>query len=207
VLAYLAGFVLAFASSIPIAGPISALVFSRALRQRGGEGLRIAVGAALAEAAYAGAAFYGVGVLFERFAWVGPVSRLVAAFALVVVGILLVRMKHEQAEPIAERAGARHLALGFTISAFNPGLISTWSAASAVVYSSGLGPFSNTHAPIFAIGVLTGILAWFTLLVRVVEQRHATSSPRFAAILRTTGATLILIGLSLFAREMLLLGA
>ena len=198
-----AGFALAFVGSVPIAGPVSALVLSRAIDQRHKEAIAIAVGAAFGEAIYAFLAFFGVGMLFARFPWVGSASRSVAGAALAFVGLMLIRMKPAASQSVGQRVHARHLVLGFGMTALNPTLISTWSAAAAIVYASGLGPFTRLDAGPFAFGVVAGVASWFTCLVWIVDHgKRSLTRPLLQSIVRVTGGALVVLGLAFLLREL-----
>ena len=68
--AWLAGLVMGFAGSVPVAGPINMLVFSFGLQGRLRSATLIALGGALPEAFWAGLAFWGFTALLERYAWI-----------------------------------------------------------------------------------------------------------------------------------------
>ena len=76
--AALAGFVFGFIGSVPVAGPIAVLVLERSLAHRYSDAEGIAVGGAVAESAYAGAAFLGLGFLIKSYpiVLVGARARL-----------------------------------------------------------------------------------------------------------------------------------
>ena len=61
------GFLMGFLGSMPIAGPISSLVFHRGMDGRFWEGWAIGLGGALAEGIYCALAVYGLGALYDRF--------------------------------------------------------------------------------------------------------------------------------------------
>src|SRR5438105_2443580 len=60
---FLAGWLLGFFGSTPIAGPTAALVVNRALQKRGGSGVRVAMGSAVAETFYAFLAVWGLAAM------------------------------------------------------------------------------------------------------------------------------------------------
>ena len=74
-IAVIVGFLLGFLGSMPVAGPIAALVFARGAEGRFRSGVYIAVGGAIGEGLYVLAVFYGFSVYLTRFAWIVPVSR------------------------------------------------------------------------------------------------------------------------------------
>jgi threonine/homoserine/homoserine lactone efflux protein len=196
IVAALIGFLFGFVASMPIAGPIGALVFARALQGRTREGFQIAVGAAVAEAVYVGLAFWGYAELLRRYHWLEPVSNGVAAVILFVLGVLFIRHQGadapvETAKPGAPGAG---FFVGFTIMGLNPTLLATWTAASAALLSSGLVTLGPSHAIPFSLGALVGIVLWFATLLRLVTQfRDRFSYATLARVIRTMGWVLLCI--------------
>src|ERR1700678_1643392 len=94
VMALLFGFV----GSMPLAGPIAILVISRATQGRFGEALRVGLGAAVAEALYAGLAFWGFTAFLARHAVVVPISHGVTAAVLLALGIRFMFWRAEAAQ-------------------------------------------------------------------------------------------------------------
>ena len=129
------GFVMGLLGSIPIAGPIGALVFARGIEGRYWAAFLVAAGGGLSEAAYAALAFWGLAELLERYAWLVPIGRGISALVLIAVGIVLLRRRIEPPQTAPTTAAPRHLGrnivLGFSISALNPLLLANWSAAAA----------------------------------------------------------------------------
>ncbi|MDP6944769.1 MAG: LysE family transporter [Myxococcota bacterium] len=193
--AALIGFLFGFVGSMPVAGPIAALVFARALEGRMRSGLHIAIGGAVAESLYAALAFWGFAELLERYAWIQPVSNGAAAVILSVLGVIFIRQREEEpaARPAQERAGAG-LLLGFTITALNPTLIATWAAAAATLLSTGLIAFDSSHAAPFSLGAMVGIVAWFAVLLRLVAHfRDRFSYATLAKVIRVMGWCLLVL--------------
>jgi len=191
------GFLFGFVGSMPVAGPIAALVFARAIEGRMRSGLHIAIGGAVAEAAYAALAFWGFAELLETYAWIEPVSNGAAAVILFVLGIVFIRQKGSEpgAPPAEERAG-RGLVLGFTITALNPTLIATWAAAAATLLSTGLVTFDSSHTLPFSVGALVGIVTWFAVLLRLVAHfRERFSYATLAKVIRVMGWSLLVLSL------------
>ena len=71
--AALLGFALGFVFSMPVAGPVSLLVFGRGLQGRGRSGVSLALGSSIAESMYAYLAFWGFSALLGSYAWIEPV--------------------------------------------------------------------------------------------------------------------------------------
>ncbi|MGB0590049.1 MAG: LysE family translocator [Myxococcota bacterium] len=179
---------------MPIAGPIAALVFARALQGRAREGLHIAVGAAVAETIYAGLAFWGFAELLQRYTWLEALSNMVAAVVLFTLGVIFTRYKATDApEDVSKptRSGAGFL-VGFTIMALNPTLLATWTAASATLLSSGFVTLGPSHAVPFSLGALVGIILWFATLLRLVTRfRDRFSYATLTKVIRVMGWLLI----------------
>lgn len=194
-IAALIGFLFGFVGSMPVAGPIAALVFARGIEGRLRSGLYIAVGGAVAESLYAALAFWGFSELFETYAWIQVASNGAAAVILTVLGVVFIRHKGGQPEssPRVERSGAG-LLLGFTITALNPTLIATWTAAAATLLSTGWVALDSSHALPFSLGALCGIVLWFSLLLRLVGHfRDRFSYATLGRVIRGMGWCLLVV--------------
>src|SRR5262245_21447551 len=91
--ALIAGFLMAFFGSMPPTAPIAVLVLQRGVLRKYRAGLAIAIGAALAESAYAAAAVFGLSALFERFPGLEWIFRTVGVLILFVLGVHFMRFK------------------------------------------------------------------------------------------------------------------
>src|SRR2546429_7543427 len=128
------GAVMGFVGSMPLAGPIAVLVLERGLVRRGREGLGVALGAAAGESVYAFLACWGVGAVLSTYPRVLPVSRLVGAGVLVVLGVYLALRRPRPAPETSASAPAdgrkrRGFVLGASLTILNPTLIATWTFA------------------------------------------------------------------------------
>jgi len=198
------GFAFGFVGSMPVAGPITALVFSRGLEGRTGGALSLAMGAALAEGGYAYLAFWGFGGFLARYAWIGPASRVAAALISLGLGLYFVLAgggAAEPAEPAARAPRRQSFLLGLTVTALNPTLVAAWTAAITATYSLGLLRFEPGEALPFALGACSGITAWFaTLLGFLRRYRTRISRTAVGRLRRAMGVVLVLLGLGLAAR-------
>jgi threonine/homoserine/homoserine lactone efflux protein len=189
--------VFAFVGSMPLAGPIALLTLSRAAHKRYGEALRIGLGAAAAEAIYAGLAFWGFATFLARYRLVVPISRAATAALLTVLGFRFMfwRLRDDDASDPQETGNA--MLLGFSISALNPTLLLTWSAAVAFLFARGLEPRSAALAIPFGFCAGTGVAAWFFCLVKLVH-RYGAKVPRVAIrwVIRTMGLALVAGGIA-----------
>ena len=187
-----------FFGSIPVAGPISAVVLERALAGRGSSGFLVALGGALAEAAWAFLAAWGMGDLVTRYPALLTTSQKIGGLLLFVLGAVFAF------RPPTFAAGKQPsrlyqigaFAFGFVITAINPTLLVTWTAAATALYASGIAPDALQQPLPFALGALVGIVAWFALLLALVRRYHARMSRGvIEKIVRATGVVLMLLGL------------
>lgn len=176
-----AGLALGFLASVPIAGPISILVFALGIENRLRSAFGVALGGALAEALYAFLAFWGFSHYLARYPIVAGFSRGITAVILLMIGIRMVYKKQPQtgpkAPPKAQKGARRGLLIGLTISLLNPTLILTWTVASGMVVASNLLPVNPHSALPFSVGVCLGIFGWFALLLHLVVRYRARFHP------------------------------
>jgi len=199
VIAWLIGFVLGFAGSMPVAGPIGILVLGRGLQGRRRAAIALACGAALAESVYAYLAFWGFSRLLAKNAWLEPVSRGLAALILLGLGARLSRRRTAQEAPpppdkrIAD--DSRSFLLGLAISGLNPMLVVSWSAAVTALHSLEIVPFNDGHATPFSVGVGFGIVSWFSVLSTVLLRFRGRLPRRTIDLaVRVMGGLLIVAG-------------
>ena len=197
--ALLIGFSFGFFGSVPIAGPIAALVLQRGLTGRYKDGAAIGLGCAVAEAGYAFLAWWGFSTFLTQYPLVEPASRLLAALILLGLGISFARYrspKLEDQQPVTQTAH-RSLLLGFTITALNPTLIATWTAATTTLYSTGLISADPLNGLPFAAGTFIGIAGWFGLLTFLL-RRYGARFKRETMDAVVRGVGVLIIGLGLF---------
>lgn len=166
------GLAMGFLGSVPVAGPISAIIVRRGLQGRFKAGAWVAVGGALPEAGYAYLAFWGFSTFLAQYAWIELVSRGAAAVILIVLALAFMRYR-TRAEEVERPGGSDALKsfwFGFTITALNPTLIATWTAATTTLYSIRTVHFSPRDALAFALGAAVGIVAWFFVLLGLMRR-------------------------------------
>jgi len=199
----LLGFVFGFVGSMPVAGPIAILVFGRGLEGRLRSGVYLAIGAAIAESVYAYFAYWGFSELLSHNRWIEPVTRTVAAVLLIGLGLHFTfgRKKTQDIDPeLVEQkknvGNKRSFLLGFTITALNPALIATWSAAVTTLHSFDAVDFAPKHALPFSVGVLFGIAVWFSILLVILGRfRGRFQRTTLDKMVRAMGVFLVLLGL------------
>ncbi len=213
IIALVMGFLIGFFGSIPVAGPVAAIILRSAIAGRIREARAIALGSAFAESLYACMAFWGMSAAMARFPVLVPISRVAGAVIVGAIGLHFAFAKKK--EPAAtlgdsptdpsEKVGQRRRGaiLGLTITALNPTLIATWTAAVTVLHSTGIVPETSTSSIPFALGAFAGIVVWLTLLVSLVQRfRERVSSGTLDRVVRGTGWVLIAIGLTLSVRTL-----
>lgn len=179
----LIGFLFGFVGSVPVAGPIAALVLARGLAGKFRSGFFIALGGALPEALYAFLAFWGFDALLGSYPWVDPICKAVAAVILFGLGIWMARsqgasQKNTAAADDADqgprrKSWVRSFTVGFNITLFNPTLLATWAAAVGILRGTGFVAFGPTNGLLFASSAAVGIVAWFSAMLWIIHRVHA----------------------------------
>jgi len=204
VFALLAGTVMGFVGSMPIAGPIAVLVLERGLIRRGREGLGVAIGAAAAESVYAFLAYWGLGTVLYASPALLRASRLVGAGVMITLGIYLATRKsapRPTSDDLAEGRKRRGFLLGLSVTFLNPTIIVSWTMVSATVHSTGLVAPGLVSAIAFALGVGAGIVVWFATLLHLIRRfQSGLRQQTIDRVLNVTGWLVVAIGVALGVR-------
>jgi len=202
--AILAGTIMGFLGSMPIAGPVAVLVLERGLVRRGREGLGVALGAAAAESIYAFLAFWGLGTVLYASPTLLRASRLVGVGVMITLGVYLANRKSAPRLPEAEGDALvvgrkrRGFLLGLSVSFLNPTIIVSWTMITAIVHSTGLVSPGLISAVVFALGVGAGIVFWFATLLHLLHRFQSGLRPQTVdRVLHITGWLVVAIGVSL----------
>ena len=211
-LAALVGFIAAFIASMPIAGPVAAMVVKHALHGEARSAIFLACGAGLAEAAYAWLALWGFSTFLSEYPWIVPVSKIVAGVILIVLGIVFSRYvakdealpdANSKAKLIAKERADRpwsSFGVGFGVTALNPTLLATWSAAATTLFSANVFKVEASMAWPFALGVCLGAIAWFTVLTGLLHRfRRKFNRAAMQRIIRIMGWGLVGLGVFFLA--------
>ncbi|NTV73345.1 MAG: LysE family transporter [Holophaga sp.] len=181
VVAILVGFAFGFIGSMPVAGPIALLVLRLGLNRDPRHARLVAIGGAFAEGIYSLAAFWGLSEILDRYPRVLPASRIVGAVLCLALGIVLLLHKPKPGPPPGQperRKGTKRSLLGgFLLTALNPTLLVTWTAALAALHATGLVTLSSERAVPFALAVFLGIVCWFSTLLWLVRRFKGRWSP------------------------------
>lgn len=198
VLAAVLGFVFGWVGSIPVAGPISALVVTRGLEGRFSSGVWIAVGGGVVEALYALLAFWGFSTYLAAYPILVPISRGAGAVVLIALGVVFLTKRDTEPRDVPEGRDApvASFALGAWICAINPTLVATWTGVVTVLHGSGLVELRGAMAWPFAVGCALGIAGWFvTLLALIRRYRERFSEAVLRRVMRGVGGLLVIGGL------------
>jgi threonine/homoserine/homoserine lactone efflux protein len=223
-IAILTGLVAAFLASMPVAGPVAALVVRHALEGRPRSALALGIGTGIAEGIYAFLALWGFATFLVDYPIVVPISKIVAALILIGLGFWFTRfVPHtpgapEEVPPPSGHPHHKHhtvpslevarvmslqverpvqsLGVGFSVTFLNPTLLATWAAATTTIMSFGLFPVEPSHALPFALGVVLGASGWFALLVWLLSRyRHHFSPLTLQRVIRGMGWGLTGLGI------------
>lgn len=194
----LGGFVFGFLGSVPLAGPIAVLVLRKGIRGEYRQGIGVAAGGSLAEAIYCALAVLGFESLLAAHPGIEAWSKLGGAAMMIALGaaFMLMRLSElPQAEPhapVSKLAGP--FFIGFSIAAFNPVLILTWSGVAAILHAF-TGPFSSAEKVLFPVAVGLGVFSWFRLMLSLIKKHsQSVSTHRMMQAVRAFGVVLALVG-------------
>lgn len=195
--AFAAGFAMAFFGSMPPVGPIAVLLLERGVSGRDREGRGVALGAAIAETLYCALAMAGVSELMKRYAVVEIVARVIGVAILFGLGVYFARFRLEPHPKTAPKpTGGGPFALGFTISAANPVLIITWSGSIATLLSFTRLRLDVAQRGAFVVGVFLGMFGWFHLFLWMLRRYRDRITLRAAQwTVRVAGVAMIALGL------------
>lgn len=194
----LGGFVFGFMGSVPLAGPIAIMVLRKGIRGEYRQGFGVAAGGSVAEAIYCALAVLGFESLLAAHPSIEAWSKLGGAVMMIMLGaaFMLMRLKEfPQTEPNAPTGKlAGPFFIGFSVAAFNPVLILTWSGVAAILHAF-TGPFSTFEKVLFPTAVGLGVFSWFRLMLGLIKKhRQAVSTQRMMQMVRVFGVALALVG-------------
>ena len=137
------GLLAGFLFSMPIAGPISILITSNALKGRLKYCNLLTVGAAIADFIYVLIAVYGITNLFSAYKGVIPYILGIGAILVFYVGFRIVRTKFDlehidEEQKLADKQDNKHkgaIYTGFMLNFLNPTLFFGWLISSFIALS------------------------------------------------------------------------
>jgi threonine/homoserine/homoserine lactone efflux protein len=200
-IASLAGFLMGFIGSMPLAGPTSLLVFHRGMLARYRDGWAIGLGGGLAEGIYYALAVHGFSILHDNLTFLAPLTKVASVLLLLALALYFIFARQRTPEKcvageLSTPTWKGQFCIGLTIATFNPTLLLTWSASVAMVL-----PIINLtlhgHERItFATSIVIGIVAWFSIflaLLRLLKGRFPFSS--LQSVIHSIGLGLVLISM------------
>ena len=200
-IASLAGFLMGFISSMPVAGPTSLLVFHRGMLARYRDGWAIGLGGGLAEGIYCALAVHGFSILHDSFTSFAPLAKGIGLFLLLALGLYFIFARQETPEKSLVGQPSRatwggQFCVGLSVAALNPTLLLTWTGFLAVLHSITNITLHSYSSVAFAASVVLGIVAWFSIflaLLRLLKGRFPFSS--LQSVIRSIGLGLVLIAM------------
>lgn len=196
-------FVIGIAVAAPV-GAIGVLCIQRTLARGWRAGMATGLGVATADGLYAAAAAFGVSALSSILvAWQTPL-RVVGGVALIVLGLQAAFAPARTSDTVASSASpgstsldtpgaARLYASAVALTLTNP---MTIMAFGAIFAGAGLAAQpGTTSAALATVGVASGSLAWWTVLVSgVALGRHAVGHRLLTGINVASGVVVALFG-------------
>lgn len=162
----------------------------------------VALGAGLGEATWAAVAFYGFGSLTSFIEAYSVVFQAVGSVVLCVVGLSLISSKskplpdEDPENKNAEGTGVGNgIAFGWTLSAFNPALLATYTGALSSLFTYITLEFTLLSALTFAAGVCSGVNSWFNILIALLFRYKKRVQPHIHAVCLGFGLLLLALGL------------
>ncbi len=174
-ISYVVGIVSAIIASIPV-GPITFAIVQATLNRGKLSGFMVASGAVLAEIVFVIIAVFGLGSfinsdsILEFLKWISiPV--------LIILGIVSVLKKEKEisSDDNSAKAG-NYLLLGATLCFTNPIIVGYWLILTANLKKNGWLHETFLDKTLFVLGILTGIILFFTAVVQVTHWKKQSIS-------------------------------
>jgi threonine/homoserine/homoserine lactone efflux protein len=203
---YLACFFISFFLCIPI-GPVNLEVFQSAIKKQYGPALSLALGAAVGDAIWATAAFFGITPFLKNgynFSIEG-VFLLVTAIVTFILGMIslkdarLLEKFEKKEEAIAGKIKRKRWAFvqGLSMVLINPLGIASWVIALAFLKKLKIYiPLELSFEIFFTFVVIVGAFSYFTLIVLITNRVKSLCAPQHARkVIRVLGYVLIFFSL------------
>jgi threonine/homoserine/homoserine lactone efflux protein len=203
---YVGCFFTSFFLCVPI-GPVNLEVFQSAIKKQHAHALSIALGAALGDAIWAMAAFFGISPFLKNGynILIEGIFLLITAVITFFLGLFSLKdarlfekiEKREEARVENIRRKRWSFAKGLAMVMINPLGIASWMIALSFMKKLRIYiPLSLTYEVIFLIIVLAGAFSYFTLIVFITNKMKSLFSPeRTCTIIKILGYVLIIFSL------------
>lgn len=192
----------AFASDFAT-GPVTFLVFRNALLGKYGKSFALIFGSAIMEMIYCAVALIFIGAILSQGTRIKIFSEAVSFVIFFIIGIYLFKTNPNKRQSvelggISTKEKTQSFLTGFILTALNPTIILTWSAAVAVLLSIDLLVISSYFDVIlFTLAAGLGTITGTIIMIFLVHHFRLKFSERVIRfILRIIG--IVLIGLSIY---------
>lgn len=196
---FLIGMAVGCFTGIPI-GPANLAVIDAAYRHTMRRAIGVALGAALADAIYAGLGSVGVGPLIVSNPAVPPILFFVSGMVLIVYGALTARAhpvspadEHAPRPAVPSKQMRSGFTVGLALILLNPAAIVTW----VVVVGPYLAGADRWEGAAATIGVPIGSFGWFYFVAYLTTHGKRLMGGRAIWITRIVG--IVLIGYGMFS--------
>ena len=203
---YLGCFFISFFLCVPI-GPVNLEVFQSAVKKHYGPALSLALGAAVGDAVWATAAFFGITPFLKNgynFSIEG-VFLLVTAIITFVLGLISLKDARflekieKKEEAIAERIKRKRWAFvqGLTMVLINPLGIASWMIALSFLKKLKIYiPLTLNYEIFFMFVVILGAFSYFVLIILITNRMKSLCAPHNTRkVIRALGYILIAFSL------------
>jgi threonine/homoserine/homoserine lactone efflux protein len=199
---YLGCFFTSFCLCIPI-GPVNLEVFQNAVKKHHAQALSVALGAAMGDATWATAAFFGISPFLKNGynILIEGVFLLITSVITFFLGLIslkdarLLEKIEKKEEALALKLTRKRWAFvkGFTLVMINPLGIASWMIALAFMKKLKIFiPLTLTYEFFFLVAVLAGAFSYFTLIVFITNKMKSIFCPeRTGKIIKVLGYVLI----------------
>ncbi|MDE3057753.1 MAG: LysE family transporter [Bacteroidota bacterium] len=196
-IALVLGFIVGFATSIPV-GPINLAVMMKGLSNKTGQGLMIGAGSGFMDILYCGAAMFGISSLMTN-PRVVFILQIATFFIFLFFGIKTTFFKIAEAKLTKSEDAPgfkRYFVLGVLLYLSNPSFIAYWITVAGIVHGYHILAPSAYNSSFFALGTGIGTTSWFFILLELVErQKMKLNKPLIERITRVFGVILLTISL------------
>ena len=168
---------------MPPTGPIAMIALERGLRGQNRSALFVVAGGVIAEAGWAVLAYLGITCLISRYPVQTTLLQLTAGVLLAVFAIVTIVRRRSPATATKPHkfTGASFL-LGLSVAGLNPTFLVTWGGAVAVARSIGL-QLAVEDAPGFALGVASGPILWYSIVLKLLSLHRHRFRPEMLGII------------------------
>jgi threonine/homoserine/homoserine lactone efflux protein len=212
IIAACTGAFLGFISTIPVTGPVSAIVFSHALRDRATEARWFSFGSALIESFYVFLVFWGANQVLPQFPQILKLSNFIGAILLAILAVYFFRSKNLRTIRVASDAPStlpkpkhhQSFLIGAGLTGMNPTLLATWGATLATLYPMQIFEFNTRNAIGFSLGICVGVVTCFNSVIHfVIKHKGRLSESLMDRTLKAIGVMLGVFSLTMIVRTLL----